>query len=117
MCRNEDGAIAGVVTMGHIVLGHLRSAYLGYYVFAPYARQGVMTEGVDLAVRHAFVVIGLHRLEANVQPDNVASIALVERLGFRREGYSERYLMVAGRWRDHVRYAILAEDVVAQPNP
>jgi ribosomal-protein-alanine N-acetyltransferase len=72
-----------------------------------------MREGLTLVLRHAFETIGLHRVEANIQPGNARSIALVERLGFRREGYSPRYLRIGGEWRDHVRYAILAEDVDA----
>jgi len=63
-----------------------------------------------LALRHAFRPLKLHRVEANIQPENVASIRLVERLGFRREGFSPRYLKIGGRWRDHVRYALLAEE-------
>jgi ribosomal-protein-alanine N-acetyltransferase len=69
-----------------------------------------MTEGLALVLRHAFGTIGLHRVEANVQPENERSIALLERLGFRREGYSPKYLRIGGEWRDHVRYAILAEE-------
>ncbi len=64
-------------------------------------------------LRRAFGPIGLHRVEANVQPDNARSIALVERLGFRREGYSPKYLKIGGRWRDHVRYALLADEFAA----
>jgi ribosomal-protein-alanine N-acetyltransferase len=73
-----------------------------------------MTEGLRLVLRDAFDRIRLHRVEANVQPGNVRSIALVERIGFRREGYSPRYLKIGGRWRDHVRYAILAEEFSAR---
>ena len=69
-----------------------------------------MREGVSLAVSHAFRVLRIHRVEANVQPENQASIALVRSLGFRKEGLSQRYLKVAGRWRDHERWATLAED-------
>jgi ribosomal-protein-alanine N-acetyltransferase len=69
-----------------------------------------MTEGMDGVLRHAFKTLKLHRVEANVQPGNTGSIALLERSGFRREGFSPRYLKVAGRWRDHERWAILAED-------
>ncbi len=108
--RNEDEALAGTATLGNIVLGNLRSAYLGYEAFVPLAGQGYMTEGLALVLRHAFGTLGLHRVEANVQPQNERSIALVERLGFRREGYSPRYLKIGGRWRDHVRFAILADE-------
>ena len=108
--RAEDGAIAGYARLSQILLGGFRSAYLGYSAFAGFEGRGYMTAGLRLVLREAYGPIGLHRVEANVQPDNVRSIALVERLGFRREGYSPRYLKVGGRWRDHVRFAILAED-------
>jgi ribosomal-protein-alanine N-acetyltransferase len=108
--RSRDGAIAGFSRLSQVVLGNFRSAYLGYSAFVPFDGQGYMTEGLRLVLREAFGPVGLHRVEANVQPDNARSIALVERLGFRREGYSPRYLKIGGRWRDHVRYAILAEE-------
>jgi ribosomal-protein-alanine N-acetyltransferase len=112
--RDDDGAMAGVATLGQIVMGAFRSAYLGYSAFVPFDGRGYMSEGLRLVLREAFGAIGLHRVEANVQPDNVRSVALVERLGFRREGYSPRYLKIGGRWRDHVRYAILAEEFVSR---
>ena len=110
ICRNEDGALAGSASLGHIVFGNLRNAYLGYSAFVPHQHRGLMTEGLELVLRHAFGTLGLHRVEVNVQPDNVRSIALAERLGFRREGYSPRYLKIGGRWRDHVRFAMLADE-------
>ena len=110
ICRREDGAIVGVGNLSQIVLGDFRSAYLGYFGFAPFEGRGYMTEGLSLVLRSAFDDVGLHRVEANVQPGNQRSIALLERLGFRREGYSPRYLKIGGRWRDHVRYAILSEE-------
>ncbi|HZD78896.1 MAG TPA: GNAT family protein [Actinomycetota bacterium] len=114
VCRAGEGDITGVVTISQIFLGNFRSAYLGYYAFEPFAGRGYMREGLRLVMRHAFGTMGLHRLEANVQPGNVASIRLVEGLGFRREGFSERYLKIGGRWRDHLRFAIVAEDFFAQ---
>jgi len=109
VCRRDDGALVGVVNVTQIVMGLFRSGYLGYYAFAGHERQGLMAEGLRAVVRHAFGRLGLHRLEANIQPTNEASLALVRRCGFTREGYSPRYLKIAGRWRDHERWAILKD--------
>lgn len=108
--RRDDGAIVGEVNMSQIVRGIFLSAYLDYQVGAAYARRGYGAEALGLALRHAFTTMELHRLEANVQPENTASIALVRKLGFTLEGYSRRYLKVGGQWRDHERWAILRED-------
>ena len=110
VCRRDDGAIAGVYNISQIFYGHFRSAYLGYYAFAPFAGRGYMREGLSSCSAHAFGPLGLHRLEANIQPENAPSIALVAGAGFRLEGFSPRYLKIAGRWRDHERWAILAEE-------
>ena len=110
VCREDSGELAGVVNISEIVRGNFDSAYLGYYAFAPHAGQGLMAEGLARVVGEAFRRLGLHRLEANIQPRNTASRRLVRRLGFRREGFSRRYLRVAGRWRDHERWTILAEE-------
>ncbi|HVP62056.1 MAG TPA: GNAT family protein [Myxococcaceae bacterium] len=110
LVRREDGAILGVFNLSQIFFGDFRSAYLGYWVGAPFAGQGYMTEGMELLLRYAFRTLKLHRVEANVQPGNAESIALVRRTGFRREGFSPRYLKVAGRWRDHERWAMTVED-------
>jgi [ribosomal protein S5]-alanine N-acetyltransferase len=108
--RNEDEALAGVINFSEIVRGAFHSAYVGYYAFVPLAGDGYMSEGAALALDVAFRQMKLHRVEANVQPANRRSLALVERLGFEREGYSRRYVKIGGRWRDHVRFAMLAED-------
>jgi ribosomal-protein-alanine N-acetyltransferase len=110
VCRLEDGAILGVFNLSQIVRGHFHSAYLGFHAGAPYAGHGYMTEGMQLLLSRAFETLKLHRVEANVQPGNARSIALVKRSGFRLEGFSPRYLEVAGRWRDHQRWAINVED-------
>jgi [ribosomal protein S5]-alanine N-acetyltransferase len=108
-CRPEDSAMVGWFNVSEIVRGPFQSAYLGYGAVAPFARQGYMGEALRLLVRHAFSTMKLHRLEANIQPGNRASIALVRRCGFEREGYSPRYLKIGGRWRDHERWAIRAD--------
>ncbi|MBU1354080.1 MAG: GNAT family N-acetyltransferase [Gammaproteobacteria bacterium] len=100
--------IAGAIHLSQMVMGNFRSAYLGYYVFAGYERRGVMRSGLQQVVRHAFAHLNLHRLEANIQPGNTASIALVRACGFTQEGFSPRYLKINGRWRDHERWAIVA---------
>lgn len=110
ICRADDGAVMGVVTLSQIFYGPLQSAYMGYYIGAPYAGQGYASAGVGLALDYAFGPLGLHRVEANIQPGNAASLALVRRLGFVREGFSRRYLFIDGDWRDHERFAILAEE-------
>ncbi|HVE40325.1 MAG TPA: GNAT family protein [Planctomycetota bacterium] len=108
--RIEDDAIVGVFNLSQIFRGGFQNAYLGYYGSSRYRGRGYMTEGMALLLGYAFRTLRLHRLEANVQPRNAASIALVRRCGFRKEGFSPRYLKVAGRWRDHERWAITAED-------
>ena len=110
LVRNGDEALAGVVNISEIVLGSFRSAYLSYYAFEPHQRRGYMRAGVAAMIQLAFGEHRLHRLEANIQPDNAPSIALVRSLGFELEGYSPRYLKIGGRWRDHERWAITGED-------
>ena len=105
-----SGRLAGVVHLNEVVRGAFQSAFLAYYGFAPFAGRGLMSDGLALAITDAFRRLRLHRLEANIQPANTRSIALVERAGFRFEGLSPRYLKIAGRWRDHERWALLAED-------
>jgi len=118
VCRRADGAVVGVVNVSEIVRAALQSAYLGYYAFRPYAGAGYLTEGLGLVLRHAFRRLKLHRLEANIQPANAASRRLARRLGFRKEGFSPRYLKVGGRWRDHERWAIVRESwSPARPAP
>jgi len=109
VCRNDTGSIAGVFNISQVFYGPFQSAYLGFYAFAGHEAQGLMREGLALTLRMAFGKLRLHRLEANIQPTNKRSIALVKSLGFRLEGFSPRYLKIAGRWRDHERWAILRE--------
>jgi len=108
VCLRSTGELVGVINVSNIVLGPFRSGYLGYYAFAGFEKQGLMREGLLAVVRHAFKSLSLHRLEANIQSGNAASIALVRSCGFLKEGFSRRYLKVGGRWRDHERWAIIA---------
>lgn len=108
--RSSDKSLASVVNVSEPVMGAFQSAYLGFYAFAGHERQGLMTEGLALVIDRAFGELGFHRLEANIQPANVASAALVSCLGFRKEGFSPRYLMIDGAWRDHDRWAILCDE-------
>ena len=107
--EDKTGLIVGVVNINEIVAGVFQGGYLGYYGMVGFAGRGLMTEAVRLAVLYAFNELGLHRLEANIQPGNVRSIALVQRLKFQREGFSPRYLRIDGAWRDHERWAVLAD--------
>jgi [ribosomal protein S5]-alanine N-acetyltransferase len=108
--RRDTNALAGVVNVSEIVRGNFQSAYLGYYAFTPHAAQGFMREGLALVLDAAFARLKLHRLEANIQPANTNSVRLVQALGFRLEGLSPRYLKIANTWRDHERWALLADD-------
>lgn len=110
ICRLHDGAILGQISLGNVVRGLFQSAYTGYYLARPFWGAGYMTEALALTLRHAFRALRLHRVEANIQPENARSLALVRRLGFRREGLSPRMLKLGGRWRDHERWAMLVED-------
>jgi [ribosomal protein S5]-alanine N-acetyltransferase len=106
----ENGELVGIFTISQIVRGYFQSAYLGYYANARHAGKGLMAEAMVLVLDHAFGPLALHRLEANIQPGNAPSIALARSAGFRLEGYSPRYLLIGGRWRDHERYAITADE-------
>jgi len=107
--RRDTRELVGVITLSEIVRGAFQSAYLSFYVHAGHAHQGFMSEGLRGVVNRAFRVHRLHRVEANIQPGNQASVALVEALGFRREGFSPRYLKIGHRWRDHERWAVTRE--------
>ena len=105
-----DDALFGVFTVSQIVRGAFQSAYLGYYGHQRYAGQGYMGAALEQVLDHVFGTLALHRVEANIQPGNAPSAALAKGAGFRLEGFSPRYLLIGGRWRDHERYAITFEE-------
>lgn len=109
MILRATGEIVGVINLNNVVRGYFQNAAAGYYAFAPHAGKGLMREGMLLVLKHAFRKLKLHRVEANIQPDNLRSIALVKSCGFVREGFSRRLVKVCGRWRDHELWAIRAE--------
>jgi ribosomal-protein-alanine N-acetyltransferase len=106
--------IIAVFNISEIVRGCFQSAYLGFYVFHGYQKQGLMTLGLQEVLQYAFTKLNLHRLEANIQPSNLPSIALVKKCGFKREGFSERYLFIDGVWKDHERFAITKESFLSK---
>lgn len=103
------GGLVGYVNVANIVRGSFQSATVGYGAFSGHSGRGLMAEGMRGVLANTFGELGLHRLEANIQPGNAASIALVRRLGFEKEGFSPRFLIVDGDWRDHERWALRAE--------
>jgi [ribosomal protein S5]-alanine N-acetyltransferase len=109
-----DDELAGVYTVSQIHHGSFRNAYLGYYAFERHAGTGVMRAAMPLVFRFAFGELGLHRLQANVQPGNDRSIGLLHATGWREEGYAIRYLKIGGRWRDHIMFAILSEEAAGR---
>jgi [ribosomal protein S5]-alanine N-acetyltransferase len=108
--HRDTGDIVGVININDVIRGNFQSASVGYYAFQPYAGRGLMSEGLRLVLKHAFQKLKLHRIEANIQSTNRASLALAGKCGFVREGFSRRLAKVCGRWKDHERWAILAEN-------
>lgn len=108
-----EGRFAGQLTIGGVVRGAFCSGYAGYWVDGRLAGRGIMPVALALAVDHAFGPAGLHRVEVNIRPENAASRRVVQKLGFREEGFHPRYLHIDGAWRDHVGYALTVEDVAA----
>jgi len=113
VCLGSSDRLVGQVTLGNIVRRAFCSAYAGYWVDARVAGRGVIPTALALAVDHAFSAGGLHRIEVNIRPENVASRRVVEKLGFREEAYHARYLHIDGGWRDHIGYALTTEDIAA----
>lgn len=105
--------LIGVFNLSNIIHGVFKSAYLGYYASIDYAGKGLMSKALKIVLKEAFISLGLHRIEANIQPTNTSSIRLVTRNGFLKEGFSPRYLKIHGIWQDHFRFALTLEDWLA----
>jgi ribosomal-protein-alanine N-acetyltransferase len=111
VCLGSTKQIVGFVSISRIERASYEKGVLGYGAFIPYQGRGYMTEGVRLAVRYGFERLGLHRLEADIQPGNVASLRVAAKAGLRREGYSPELIRIDGVWRDHERWAIINHGV------
>jgi ribosomal-protein-alanine N-acetyltransferase len=108
---DDSDELIACVNLNEIVRGAFQSAYVGYFVFEPFAGKGLMRQAMELVIDHAFHELGLHRVEANIQPSNHRSLKLVKSLGFRHEGFSPRYLKIEDEWKDHERFALTIEDL------
>jgi ribosomal-protein-alanine N-acetyltransferase len=108
--RTGGEPIIGRVSLGGILRGVFQNAHLGYWIDADHQRRGLMTEAVDVALAFAFGMADLHRVQAAVMPNNPGSLRLLEKVGFRREGFAERYLEIAGTWQDHAIFAMTREE-------
>jgi len=106
-----NGEFAGQVTLGGIQRGALRSGWVGYWVASQFHGKGVATAAVALIVAHGFGPVGLHRIEATIAPENLASRGVVAHLGFRQEGHLVRYLDISGAWRDHLLFGMTIEEL------
>lgn len=111
--RQGDDVLLGGLTLGFVRRGVAQTCTLGYWIGERHARQGHMTHAVRAAVGFAFRNLALRRVEAACLPSNAASIRLLEKVGFSREGYARRYLCIAGTWQDHLLYALLSDDIVS----
>jgi [ribosomal protein S5]-alanine N-acetyltransferase len=107
--RSPDDAVVGGVTLANIRRGVAQAGSLGYWIGLPFVRQGYMTAAVRAIIPFAFATLRLHRLEAACIPTNAASIKLLEKTGFTREGYAREYLCINGAWQDHLLYARLKD--------
>jgi ribosomal-protein-alanine N-acetyltransferase len=108
--RSADMALVGGLTLSHVVRGVTQSCSLGYWMGERFAGRGFMTAAVKAVIPFVFDTLRLHRLEAACLPHNAASIRLLEKAGFTREGYARRYLNIDGRWQDHLLFAIVSDD-------
>jgi [ribosomal protein S5]-alanine N-acetyltransferase len=113
--RKSDNVLVGGLTLANVRRGCAQAGSLGYWMGAPYARRGFMTAAVNAVIPFAFGTLRLHRIEAACIPGNSASLKLLEKTGFHREGFARQYLCIDGIWQDHLLYARLKEDVPPGP--
>lgn len=110
VCCLKTNSILGVINVNDISPGPEKTGFLGFYAFVQHARKGYMSEGMQLVIERSFNSMRLQRLEANIQPSNVASKNFINRLGFQQQWHSRRFLRVAGRWKDHERWTLEKQD-------
>jgi [ribosomal protein S5]-alanine N-acetyltransferase len=110
LVRRSDNQLLGAITLDNIRRGPVQAGTLGYWIGAPFARQGYMREAILALVHHAFAVMDLSRIEAACLPENTPSRGVLEKCGFKYEGVAQSYLQINGRWRNHVLYANLRND-------
>jgi [ribosomal protein S5]-alanine N-acetyltransferase len=108
--RRPDGVLVGGITLANVRRGVAQAGSIGYWMGEPYAREGLMSAALRALMPFSFVTLRLHRLEAACIPTNVASIRLLEKSGFQREGYARQYLCINGSWQDHLLYARIKDD-------
>ena len=115
--RTPDDALLGGITLGNMRRGVAQCGTLGYWMGEKYAGKGLMTKAARALLRHAFLEMGLHRVEAACAPENERSRRLLERLGFEREGFARAYLLIDGAWQDHLLFAMLERNFLREDKP
>lgn len=110
LVRREDDALLGAITLDNIRRGPAQAGTTGYWIGAPFARQGYMKEAIEAVVHYAFQTLDISRMEAGCLPENTPSRRLLEKCGYKYEGVAQSYLQINGRWRNHVLYANLRHD-------
>ena len=106
-----DGKLVGQITLGNVIWGSLQEAYVGYWIDEKFANRGIMTTSVALLTQFALTEAGLHRIEVSIRPENAASLKVVEKLGFIKEGLRPRFLHINGDWRDHFIFVMTSENI------
>ncbi len=111
--NSTNNQLLGGITMANVRYGVVKSASIGYWIGAPYARQGYMAEAISMTLEFAFIKLNLHRIEAGCIIDNQPSRKLLLKSGFYEEGIAREYLCINGKWQDHMKYAILKSDFLS----